>query len=169
MTSTHGAEEELRIKSMINEANDALNSDVKDAEFIDRLKSRIEDCILNLQSELRSINRQYDSKTISKESFDRLAPSDFDIDKFNNWKFSAERAMRAKTSQISQLERALGNLRETSEKAIAYADVLLEVAVAASDFVGSDRSSSERDVTYGVLVEYLEKLDRHWPKWGGKR
>jgi hypothetical protein len=77
--------------------------------------------------------------------------------------------MRAKTSQIAQLERALGNLRETSEKAIAYADVLLEVAVAASDFVGSDRASKERDIAYGTLVDSLEKLDRHWPKWGGRQ
>lgn len=152
------------IASMIDETKSIVSSG-SEGEARKILKEKIEKTILILSDELKSINRQYDSRCVLRESFERLTPTDFDYGKFNSWKEKATKAMRAKNSQIYQLERCLGDLRETADKAIAHADVLFEVAKSVDAFVTAAAGTKEKDVAYGGVVRSLEKLDRHWPRW----
>jgi hypothetical protein len=152
------------IANMIDETKRVVSSH-DESEARKNLKDQIERTIFILSDELKSINRQYDSRCVLRESFERLTPTDFDYEKFNGWKEKATKAMRAKNSQIYQLERCLGDLRETADKAIAHADVLFEVAKSVDAFVTASAGTKEKDEAYGGVVRSLEKLDRHWPRW----
>lgn len=145
-------------------------SNTKTIEDFSNLQKSIENAIVILHGDLRSIDRQIDQREITKTLDEKLGEG-YDKDQYDQWLFKIRRAIQYKKDQIRILERALGNARDRNlDKKYIFVDKLLEAAATAANLLDDiDESNSLEDIKNSESRRDLEKaidfLDRSWENW----
>ena len=155
-----------------NLVNDLVDkaSNVRSVEGFSNIQKQIENAIVILHGDLRSIDRQIDQREIAKSLDEKLGES-YDKEQYDQWLFKIRRAIQYKKEQIRTLERALGNARDNNiDKKYIFVDKILEAAATAAALLDdiSDAQSIDavRDrVALNDLVKVVDFLDRSWENW----
>jgi hypothetical protein len=146
----------------------AMNT--KTLEDFSSLQKQIENAIVILHGDLRSIDRQIDQREITKTLDEKLGDG-YDKEQYEQWLFKIRRAIQYKKDQIRTLERALGNARDGQiDKKYIFVDKLLESAALAASVLDeieeAETIDSIRDsLAYRDLDKTVEFLDRSWEGW----
>lgn len=159
--------------TLVNDLLDKVNATSSVEEFSD-IQKKIENAIVILHGDLRSIDRQIDQREISKSLDEKLGES-HDKEQYDQWLFKIRRAIQYKKDQIRSLERALGNARDRLlDKRFVFVDKLLEAAIAAEALSAdldelTERGSMTADLdaikSKADLDKILDFLDRSWSDW----
>lgn len=142
----------------------------KTIEDFASVQKQIENAIITLHGDLRSIDRQIDQREITKTLDEKLGES-YDKELYEQWLFKIRRAVQYKKDQIRTLERALGNARDRHiDKKYIFVDKLLEAAATAASLLDDiDEATTIDEVkdseTRRDLEKMIESLDRSWENW----
>lgn len=163
-----------------------MSSKVKTVDDFTAAQKKIEESIIILHGDLKSIDRQISQREITRSLDEKLGENQHDLESHEQWLFKIKKAIQYKRDQIRALERSLGNARDrVFDRRFIHIDNIFDTATNASAMLDDvddllEKYDKENANVHGDnpfiekirklrskenLVNSINALDRAWENW----